>query len=73
VKGLYRMPRGWGLDRVAARAPKRLASRYYQLELGQAPIGTYLYWIKAQDSRSLELVESSARLSSTFLLGAGNA
>ena len=46
----YRMPRGWGLDKVAARAPKRIASRYYQLKTGHAPIGTYLHRIKARDS-----------------------
>ena len=46
----YRMPRGWGLDKVAARASKRLASRYYQLKTGHAPIGTYLHRIKARDS-----------------------
>ena len=43
----YRMPRGWGIDKVAAKAPKRLASRYYQLKTGHAPIGAYLYRIKA--------------------------
>lgn len=46
----YRMPPGWGLDRTAARAPKRLASRYYQLKTGHAPIGIYLHRIKARDS-----------------------
>jgi hypothetical protein len=56
VQGAYRlgraytMPRGWGLDQVAAKAPKRLASRYYQLKTGHAPIGTYLHRIKARDS-----------------------
>jgi hypothetical protein len=37
----YRMLLGWGLDRTAARAPKRLASRYYQLKTGHALTGTY--------------------------------
>uniref|UniRef100_A0A093XKM3 Retrovirus-related Pol polyprotein from type-1 retrotransposable element R1 n=1 Tax=Talaromyces marneffei PM1 TaxID=1077442 RepID=A0A093XKM3_TALMA len=46
----YRMPRGWGLDRIAAKAPKRVASRSYQLKTGHAPIGTYLHRIKARDS-----------------------
>ncbi|EEA28670.1 conserved hypothetical protein [Talaromyces marneffei ATCC 18224] len=46
----YKMPRGWGLDRIAAKAPKRVASRYYQLKTGHAPIGTYLHRIKARDS-----------------------
>ncbi|EEA20811.1 hypothetical protein PMAA_046300 [Talaromyces marneffei ATCC 18224] len=36
----YKMPRGWGLDRVAAKAPKR----------DMPPIGTYLHRIKARDS-----------------------
>jgi hypothetical protein len=44
------MPRGWGLDRTAAKAPKRLASRYYQLKVGHAPIGAYLHQIKTRDS-----------------------
>uniref|UniRef100_A0A093UZH7 Putative F-box protein n=1 Tax=Talaromyces marneffei PM1 TaxID=1077442 RepID=A0A093UZH7_TALMA len=44
------MPRGWGLDRTAAKAPKRVASCYYQLKTGHAPIGTYLHRIKARDS-----------------------
>ncbi|EEA25695.1 conserved hypothetical protein [Talaromyces marneffei ATCC 18224] len=46
----YKMPRGWGLDRIGAKAPKRVASRYYQLKTGHAPIGTYLHRIKARDS-----------------------
>ena len=46
----YRMPPGWGLDSIAARAPKRLASRYYQLKTRHAPTGTYLHRIKARDS-----------------------
>ncbi|GAM42575.1 hypothetical protein TCE0_044f16672 [Talaromyces pinophilus] len=46
----YKMRRGWGLDKVAAKAPKRLTSRYYQLKTGHAPIGAYLYRIKARDS-----------------------
>src|ERR1700744_1519876 len=48
------MPRGWGLDRVAARVPKCLASRYYELKTGHAPIGTYLHRIKARDSPECE-------------------
>ncbi|EED23124.1 hypothetical protein TSTA_065770 [Talaromyces stipitatus ATCC 10500] len=44
------MPRGWGQDKAAARAPKRLASRYYQLKTGHAPIGAYLHRIQARDS-----------------------
>jgi len=46
----YRTLRGWGLNRVATRAPKRLASRYYQLKMGHASIGTYLYRINTRDS-----------------------
>ena len=46
----YRMPRGWALDRAAGKAPKRLASRYYQLKTGHAPIGSYLHKIGARDS-----------------------
>jgi hypothetical protein len=46
----YRPPKGWGLDKAAGKAPKRLASRYYQLKIGHAPIGTYLHRIKARDS-----------------------
>ena len=46
----YRMPQGWALDRAAGKAPKRLASRYYQLKTGHAPIGSYLHRIGARDS-----------------------
>ena len=46
----YRPSKGWGLDRIAGKAPKRLASYYYQLKIGHAPIGTYLHQIKARDS-----------------------
>ncbi|EED23626.1 hypothetical protein TSTA_070390 [Talaromyces stipitatus ATCC 10500] len=44
------MPRGWNLDPVAGKAPKRLASRYYQLKTGHAPIGTYLHRIGRRES-----------------------
>ncbi|EED20340.1 conserved hypothetical protein [Talaromyces stipitatus ATCC 10500] len=44
------MPRGWNLDPVARKAPKRLASRYYQLKTGHAPIGTYLHRIGRRES-----------------------
>ncbi|EED15972.1 conserved hypothetical protein [Talaromyces stipitatus ATCC 10500] len=47
---VYKMPRGWNLDPVAGKAPKRLASRYYQLKTGHAPIGTYLYRIGRRES-----------------------
>ncbi|EED23614.1 reverse transcriptase, putative [Talaromyces stipitatus ATCC 10500] len=47
---VYKMPRGWNLDPVAGKAPKRLASRYYQLKTGHAPIGTYLYRIGQRES-----------------------
>jgi hypothetical protein len=50
-EGAYRAPRGWGLDKAAGRAPKRIASRYYQLKIGHAPIGAYLHRIKARDSQ----------------------
>ncbi len=69
----YRMPRGWGLDRVAARAPKRLASRYYQLKTGHAPIGAYYHRIKARDSRSVEPAEGCGRRFPIFYLSAGSA
>ena len=46
----YKMPRGWALDRAAGKAPKRLASRYYQLKTGHAPIGSYLHRIGTRDS-----------------------
>ncbi|EED21745.1 conserved hypothetical protein [Talaromyces stipitatus ATCC 10500] len=47
---VYKMPRGWNLDPVAGKAPKRVASRYYQLKTGHAPIGTYLYRIGQRES-----------------------
>ncbi|EED13568.1 hypothetical protein TSTA_098250 [Talaromyces stipitatus ATCC 10500] len=47
---VYKMPRGWSLDPLAGKAPKRLASRYYQLKTGHAPIGTYLHRIGRRES-----------------------
>ncbi|EED20341.1 reverse transcriptase, putative [Talaromyces stipitatus ATCC 10500] len=47
---VYKMPRGWNLGPVAGKAPKRLASRYYQLKTGHAPIGTYLHRIGRRES-----------------------
>jgi hypothetical protein len=38
------------LDRIATKAPKHLASHYYQLKTRHAPIGAYYHQIKAQES-----------------------
>jgi ribonuclease HI len=46
----YQAQPGWKLDPIAAAAPKRIASRYYQLKVGHAAIGAYLQKIQARDS-----------------------
>jgi ribonuclease HI len=46
----YRALPGWKLDPVLAAAPKRIASRYYQLKVGHAAIGAYLQKVQAQES-----------------------
>jgi hypothetical protein len=46
----YRAPPGWKLDPAVAAAPKRIASRYYQLKVGHAAIGAYLQKIQARES-----------------------
>ena len=50
----YRAKRGWKQDPVAARAPKRVASRYYQLKTGHAAIGAHLQRIGIQESTSCQ-------------------
>jgi hypothetical protein len=46
----YRALPGWKLDPTVAAAPKRIASRYYQLKVGHAAIGAYLKKVQAQES-----------------------
>jgi ribonuclease HI len=46
----YRALPGWKLDPALASAPKKIASRYYQLKTGHAAIGAYLQKVQAQDS-----------------------
>ncbi|KAL2012166.1 hypothetical protein VTN00DRAFT_4884 [Thermoascus crustaceus] len=48
----YRPQQGWKQDPVAAAAPKKIASRYFQLKTGHAAIGTYLKRIQAQESEA---------------------
>jgi ribonuclease HI len=48
----YRAQPGWKLDPIAATAPKRVASRYYQLKTGHAAIGAYLRRTKARESEA---------------------
>ncbi|KAL1969928.1 hypothetical protein VTN77DRAFT_7438 [Rasamsonia byssochlamydoides] len=48
----YRAQPGWRQDPVAAAAPNKIASRYYQLKTGHAAIGTYLRKILAQESEA---------------------
>jgi hypothetical protein len=42
----YRLPAEQRRDRVAARCPKRLAGRFYQLKTGHCLTGQYLKWTK---------------------------
>jgi ribonuclease HI len=46
----YRPHKGWKLDPAASRAPKQVASRYYQLKSGHAAIGAHLHQIQRQES-----------------------
>ena len=46
----YRAQRGWKQDPVLAAAPKKLASRFYQLKSGHAAVGPYLQRIGARES-----------------------
>jgi ribonuclease HI len=46
----YRAQLGWKLDPVVAAAPKKVASRYYQLKTGHAAIGAYLRKVQARES-----------------------
>ncbi|KAL2005518.1 hypothetical protein VTN00DRAFT_2729 [Thermoascus crustaceus] len=48
----YRPQQGWKQDPVAAAAPKKIASRYFQLKTGHATIGTYLKRMQAQESEA---------------------
>ncbi|KKA22183.1 hypothetical protein T310_3782, partial [Rasamsonia emersonii CBS 393.64] len=50
----YRAQPGWKPDPVAAAAPKKIASRYYQLKTGHAAIGTYLQKIQVRDSEACQ-------------------
>ena len=50
----YRAGSGGRQDPAVARAPKKVACRYYQLKTGHAAIGTYLQRIKAQDNSSCQ-------------------
>jgi ribonuclease HI len=51
ARGHYRAQRGWKQDPILAAAPKKLASRFYQLKSGHAAIGPYLQRIEARDSK----------------------
>jgi ribonuclease HI len=46
----YRAQPGWKLDPALAAAPKRIASRYYQLKMGHAAVGAYLQKVQARES-----------------------
>jgi ribonuclease HI len=48
----YRAQTGWKQDPIIAAAPKKIASRYYQLKVGHAAIRTFLKGIRVQDSEA---------------------
>ena len=50
----YRARKGWKQDPVVAKAPKRVANRYYQLKTGHAMIGAHLQRIGAQEGSSCQ-------------------
>jgi hypothetical protein len=45
---LYRTSKGFQQDLAVAGAPKRIASHYYQLKTGHAPVGVFLKRIRVQ-------------------------
>ncbi|KKA19734.1 hypothetical protein T310_6279, partial [Rasamsonia emersonii CBS 393.64] len=51
---VYRTQPGWRQDPVAAAALKKIASRYYQLKIGHAAIGTYLQKTQARESEACQ-------------------
>jgi hypothetical protein len=51
ARGHYKAQRVWKQDPILAAAPKKLASRVYQLKSGHAAIGPYLQRIGARDSK----------------------
>jgi hypothetical protein len=48
----YRTQTGWKQDPTVAAAPKKIASRYYQLKVDHAAIETYLKGIRVQDTEA---------------------
>jgi hypothetical protein len=50
----YRVHPGWKQDPIVAAAPKKIASRYYQLKAGHAAIGTFLKRTNARDSEACQ-------------------
>jgi hypothetical protein len=50
----YRTGSGWKQDPVVAKAPKRVARRFYQLKTGHAVVGVHLQRIGAQESASCQ-------------------
>jgi ribonuclease HI len=50
----YRAGNGWKQDPVVAKAPKRVARRFYQLKTGHAAVGAFLQKIRAQEDASCQ-------------------
>jgi hypothetical protein len=54
IQRSYRKNKGFQQDPAVAGAPKRIASRYYQLKTGHAPVGVFLQRIKVQEGASCQ-------------------
>ena len=55
----YKAQAGWKQDPTVAAAPKKIASRYYQLKIGHAVTGVFLHRIKARDSAACQGCQAS--------------
>ena len=55
---LYRASKGFRQDPAVAGAPKRIASRYYQLKTGHASVGVFLKRIRVQEEESCQWCQS---------------
>ena len=55
----YKAQKSWKQDPAVVTAPKKIASCYYQLKVGHAVTGAFLYRIKARTSASCQGCQAS--------------
>jgi hypothetical protein len=72
ARGHYRAQWGWKQDPVLAAAPKKLASRFYQLKPGHAAIRPYLQRIGARESKRCQGARPLRNQSAISYWNAGN-